>query len=207
MTTPAAFWDNIAEKYAAQPIKNMSAYQETLVRTRAYLSQDQGVLEIGCGTGTTALNLADDVGRYTASDFAGHMIAVANRKLETATVRNVTFLTAEVFDDAFQPQGYYVILAFNLLHLIEKPEDTLARVHTLLKPGGLFISKTVCLDGYKWFVPPMISVMRFFGRAPYVNLLSIRGLERRIASAGFEITETGLYPANPPNRFVVARKI
>ena len=48
--------------------------------------------------------------------------------------------------------------------------------------------------------------MQVFGKAPYVNFLTIDRLERAIESAGFEILETGDYPAKPPSRLVVARK-
>jgi len=67
MQNQASFWDKTAKKYAAQPIGNMDAYTETLVRTRTYLHPDHKVLELGCGTGTTALRLADAVADYTAS--------------------------------------------------------------------------------------------------------------------------------------------
>ena len=49
MTAEIAFWDNIAETYAARPVQNMDAYEETLARVRTYLRPDDAVLEVGCG--------------------------------------------------------------------------------------------------------------------------------------------------------------
>jgi len=60
MTHAAAFWDKRAKKYASSPIKNKQAYTETMDRTKAHLSIDDKVLEIGCGTGSTTLLLAGD---------------------------------------------------------------------------------------------------------------------------------------------------
>jgi ubiquinone/menaquinone biosynthesis C-methylase UbiE len=58
----ARFWDRIARKYAADPIADMAGYEATLQRVQGLLSTEQDVLEIGCGTGTTALRLAPSPG-------------------------------------------------------------------------------------------------------------------------------------------------
>ncbi|PTB95944.1 class I SAM-dependent methyltransferase, partial [Thalassospira xiamenensis] len=49
MDQDTKFWDKAATKYARKPVRNQSAYAETLDRTRHYLRPDQNVLEIGCG--------------------------------------------------------------------------------------------------------------------------------------------------------------
>ena len=49
--------------------------------------------------------------------------------------------------------------------------------------------------------------MQLIGKAPYVNFMEITELEEIISSEGFKIVETGNYPASPPNRYIVARKI
>jgi ubiquinone/menaquinone biosynthesis C-methylase UbiE len=73
----ARFWDRAARKYAASPIGDMPGYERTLERTRHYLKPTDAAFEFGCGTGTTALNLAPSVARYVATDFAPEMIAIA----------------------------------------------------------------------------------------------------------------------------------
>lgn len=83
----ARFWDRAARKYAARPIAAPAEYERTLDRTRALLKSSDHVLELGCGTGTTALRLADGVERYLATDISPEMIAIANQKHATTPIR------------------------------------------------------------------------------------------------------------------------
>ncbi|HNC98435.1 MAG TPA: ATP-binding cassette domain-containing protein, partial [Myxococcota bacterium] len=51
------------------PIADMAGYETTLRRVQGLLSNDQVVLEIGCGTGTTALRLASFTRRLRGNLF------------------------------------------------------------------------------------------------------------------------------------------
>ena len=84
MQNATYFWDKVAPKYAKRPIADMSAYDRTLARTATYLHESDRVLELGCGTGTTALRLADRVAAYTASDLSPGMIRIAREKAQAA---------------------------------------------------------------------------------------------------------------------------
>lgn len=214
VTLRPGFWDRIARKYAKDPVRNQAAYEKTLDRTTEHLGPEDRVLELGCGTGSTALLLAGNVSSYLATDFAGGMIEIAEEKLSVGKAdgtapEGLSFAVADGFSEKVEPMngGHYdAVLGFNFLHLVENPEDLLARVHHLLKPGGLFISKTVCLRRRAWLFLPLIKALQLVGKAPYVRMFSFDVLERTIAEAGFEIIETGTYPA-PYSRFVVARKV
>jgi len=200
----AAFWDNLADRYAKQPIGNIEAYEATLDRVRHWLRPDMSVMEIGCGTGTTALKLADCVRTYLGTDLSGEMARIGNEK--AADVPNVSFAPAPA-ETAGAGQHFDVVLAFNLLHLVEDRGALFAHVRGLLPEAGLFISKTPCLAGKPWFAP-LIWVMQIVGKAPRpVRLLSTKTLEAEIKAAGFEIVETGGYPKKLPNHLVVARAI
>ncbi len=211
MTSSTRFWDKTARKYAASPIKDEDAYQKTLARTLEHLGPKDNVLELGCGTGSTALIMDGNVRSYLATDFAPGMIRIADEKLEAEKTRGklhdgLRFLTADVFSESVEaPEGYDAILGFNFLHLVENPEDLLARVHGLLKPGGLFISKTVCLADKAWLFVPLIKAMQLVGKAPFVRVYSFASVEDMISRTGFDIIETGTYP-EPRSRFIVARK-
>ena len=205
MSTDTKFWDKVADKYAASPIKNMEAYEQTMERTRSYLSTDQEVLEVGCGTGSTALLLAPDVKHMTATDISKRMIEIGEGKARDQNVGNVTFRQASLPDETLAPESFDTILCYNTLHLVTDLPAVLRNLRGALKPGGVFISKTVCLAEQTrlWGIP--IYLMRLIGKAPYVKLLTFDAVEQAIIAEGFEIIETGVYPA-PFSRFVVARK-
>lgn len=206
------FWDKIAAKYAKSPIADMDAYSYTLERTRSYLSPEDSVLEIGCGTGSTALLLAGDVRQITASDLSGNMIEAGSEKARDQGISNVKFVRAELFGSAIDDGPYDSVLALNVLHLLEDTPAAIGRINGLLKPGGTFISKTVCLQGsgapFKFRIIKMIlPLMQLIGKAPYVKFMEIAELEEIISSGGFKIIETGNFPASPPSRYIVARKM
>ncbi|MEM6413423.1 MAG: class I SAM-dependent methyltransferase [Pseudomonadota bacterium] len=202
----AGFWDRIAEKYAAQPIKDVPAYEKTMEITRARLKPIDKVLELGAGTGSTALLLAGDVSHYTASDISENMTSIGRRKAEDAGVDNISFIAASTDDERLSSGAPYdAVLAFNLLHLIEDAEHTMQRVADLLKPGGFFISKTVCLGDKKGILGLMIPVLQFFGKAPFVQYFKSTDVDQLITNAGFEILETGAYPP-PRSHLIVSRK-
>lgn len=77
------------------------------------------------------------------------------------------------------------ICAYSILHLVEDRADTLQRIFAYLKPGGFFISSTVCLG--ESFVPyqPILAVMRWLGKAPPVRIFSAGALLHDIREAGF----------------------
>ena len=55
MQTATRFWGKTAGRYAKMPIRYAEAYEYALERTRSYLAKTDRVLELGCGTGSTAL--------------------------------------------------------------------------------------------------------------------------------------------------------
>ncbi|WP_120632329.1 class I SAM-dependent methyltransferase [Ruegeria sp. EL01] len=209
-TTTAKFWDGIAGKYARAPIRDMESYEYTLARTQSYLSKEHKVLELGCGTGSTALLLAPSVSHITASDFSEGMLEVGRAKAKAEGVDNISFRNVDITMPN-ERQTYDAILGFNLFHLVPDFDRVFAGIHAQLTPGGVFISKTPCLAqgglGFKFgLLKLLLPVMQLFGKAPFVNQFDIDTLEAAITKSGFTIVESGNFPATPPARYLVARK-
>ncbi|MEM7191761.1 MAG: methyltransferase domain-containing protein [Pseudomonadota bacterium] len=212
MMTAAQFWDAQAAKYAERPIANMDAYDATLDRTRAYLSKDQRVLEVGCGTGTTALHLCGSVREYVGSDVSNAMIRIASEKALLRGTRNVVFETADVGKIAEPGNAFDAVLGFNLLHLLPRLDEDLRSIASVLKPGGLFISKTFCGLGPKapWKYRLMklaLPVMQVLGKAPFVRFQREAQLKQRIEAQGFEIVESRHFATDMSVPYIVARKL
>ena len=210
MQQAATFWDKAAESYAKSPIQNMEAYNYTPERTRTYLSATDRVLEVGCGTGSTALLLAPNVDQIIASDISSKMIGNAQQKAKESNASNVQFVAENIFGDAISNGPYDAVLALNLLHLIHDIDGAIQRIHGLLKPGGVFISKTVCKPGkgapFKFrFLRLVVPIMQLLGKAPFVRFMDAQELEDLVSSHGFRVLESGDHPA--PSRFIVAQKL
>jgi ubiquinone/menaquinone biosynthesis C-methylase UbiE len=209
LTNDARFWDRAARKYAASPVADLDGYERTLAAVRAHLGPERAVFEFGCGTGTTALRLASAAGRYVATDISPEMITIAREKAKADGAANVEFLVATPDAAPWPDASFDVALGFNILHLIAAREAALKGVHRLLKPGGIFISKTPCLKEMNPMIRLAVPVMQAIGKAPYVAFFSQTDLEQEIAAAGFEITERarhGSKPKQEPRIYLVSRK-
>ena len=209
MTDAAKFWDRAAPKYARDPIADLPAYEYTRGRTMSYLSRESRVRELGCGTGSTALELAPHLGHITGTDLSQGMIDIARDKATAQGIANADFRVAPASGALDLDGSFDVVMAHNLLHLLPDPAEVITRVHDVLPPGGLFISKTPCLAdrafGLKRYpIRAVIPLMQLFGKAPHVTFLTQPQLERMVTGAGFEIVEAGNFPAT--SRYIVARK-
>ena len=205
----ARFWDKISRKYAKDAIADLGGYERTLDRTRALLKPDDQVLELGCGTGSTALRLAGDVRSYLATDLSAGMIAIAKEKQAATPIPALAFQIATAEASMFEAGRFNAVLGFNYLHMVRDVPGTLRRIHTLLAPSGLFISKTPCLgDMNPLLSRALLPAMRAIGTAPYVSVFSQAELCELVSSAGFDIlaTENHATKGNDRRPCIVARK-
>ncbi|MEF2554589.1 class I SAM-dependent methyltransferase [Aurantimonas sp. A2-1-M11] len=205
----ARFWDRASRRYSKAKISDQGGYERTLERTRALLRPDDRVLELGCGTGSTALRLAAGVQSYLATDISTGMIARAEEKVAASPVPGLAFRTATAESVASEQTAFDVVLGFNYLHLVRDLQDTLRRVHGLLRPGGLFISKTPCLGDMNFLIRSvLLPCMRAVGLAPHVSVQGARDLTRLVDAAGFDIlaNESHATKGKDTRPFIVARR-
>ena len=203
--TDAQFWDRVAPGYSKRPVTDTESYARKLAATQALMHPNMKVLEFGCGTGSTALEHAPHVAHIEATDVSAEMIAIGRRKAESAGIDNVHFLQASVeeFDESTE---YDMVLVLNLIHLLEDRPAVLAKIHRLLKPGGLFVSSTVCLADHMWYLRPVIPILQWLGKAPYVEFLSASDVLQEVAMAGFESQEHWTH-GRANSLFLIARKV
>jgi ubiquinone/menaquinone biosynthesis C-methylase UbiE len=203
----ARFWNGIAQKYSAKPVANVPAFERKKAITRQHLRPDSRVLELGCGTGTLALEMARHASHIQAMDISAEMLRIAEQKREAQGVTNVTFRQGTLDGGhPYQPESFDSTWAYSILHLVPDRRRVLATFFDLLKPGGSLITSSVCL-GDTW-VPhgPIIAVMRWFGKAPVVHVYSRETMFRELREIGFvDVTERDV-GAEKTVAFVVAKK-
>ena len=198
------FWDRIAQRYARRPVPDQEVYETKLAKTAAYLQKSDRLLEVGCGTGTTALHHAPQVAHVHATDLSPAMIEIARRKAEEAGVGNVRFGVGALEDLDADPGSYDAVLAHSVLHLVDDVEGALARLRQVLKPGGVLVASVPCVaDAAPWFrfIAPL---GEFLGLVPHVNLFTSGQLFEWIERGGFTVEESWL-PSPKRGHYLVLR--
>ncbi|MFL0809281.1 MAG: class I SAM-dependent methyltransferase [Agarilytica sp.] len=203
--TSEKFWNKIANKYANLAISDEAAYKKKLDITQSYFSNNMEILELGCGTGSTAIAHAPHVKHITAVDISENMLAIAKQKATKNNIDNISFKYSAIEQLESKPQAYDVVLALSLLHLLEDKDTAIKKIFAMLKPGGLFISSTTCLGDNMKYIGLIAPVGRLFGFMPLIKIFTVSELIEAITASGFKI-ETQWQPGKNKAAFIVARK-
>jgi len=207
MNQSTKFWDKIAERYSKTPIADEAAYQKKLQVTREYFQPDMEVLEFGCGTGSTAFTHAPYVKHIHAVDISAKMIEIAQGKADAKIIDNVTFEQSTIEEISVSDQTLDAVLGLSILHLLDNKEVVIAKVHKMLKSGGIFVTSTVCLgDTMMRFLRFVVPIGKFFGLMPLVTVFPTKDLEHSFTEAGFEI-DYQWQPGKGKAVFIVAKKV
>lgn len=198
------FWDRFADRYAKSPVSDQESYEKKLEISRSYFTPESRVLEIGCGTGSTAIAHAPFVGHIHATDISANMIAIA--KAKAVGLENISFAAVDIDDISLPPSSFDVVLALNILHLMPNMEAVVAQMSGLLKPGGVLISSTTCIGGGVGLVlKAVLPIGKALGLLPPVSFFSEEELLAAHAKAGLEIEQTWRKNRKAAH-FIVARK-
>lgn len=188
-TSPEKFWNLIASKYAASPVPDRPAYEKKIQKIKTFLNPEDFVLDIGCATGTQCGDVADSVKQVTGIDISNKLLAIAEQRMAARNLKNINFATTTVFDKVFKPNSFDVVMAFHVLHFFDDTDTVFKRIHELLKPGGLFISETVCLGEKNKVLSKLLRFAGFVGVLPKMKLLTTQKLEQALAINGFKLVD------------------
>jgi ubiquinone/menaquinone biosynthesis C-methylase UbiE len=205
MTQASKFWDKMAERYAKSPVADEESYQKKLQVTRDYFRPDMEVLEFGCGTGSTAIVHAPYVKHIQGIDVSSKMLAIAQGKADAGNVGNVTFKRSSIDEFSVRDRTFDAVLGLSILHLLEDRDAVIAKVHDMLKPGGIFVSSTVCMGNTMKFFKLIAPIGLFFGLLPVLRVFTTKELEDSLTGAGFEIDHKW-QPGKSKAAFIVAKK-
>lgn len=206
MARLSQFWDRHAAGYAKRPVADEVSYQKKLKVTQDHLKPEMEVLEFGCGTGTTSIIHAPYVRHIRAIDISEKMLEIAQAKAETSHVKNVTFEQSSIDDLNATDATYDAVMGHSILHLLENKEAVIAKVHRMLKPGGIFVTSTACLGGTMPLLKIVLPIGRYFGFLPLVKFFTAEELVGNLTDAGFQI-DYQWQPDKNKAVFIIATKV
>lgn len=207
MSESDKFWDKTAEKYAKSPVADEATYQKKLAETQSYLGPDMRIVEFGCGTGTTAIHHAPHVRHIDAIDISEKMLDIGRDKARDAGIDNITFTRGTLAEFNAADASFDAVLGLNVIHLVPDREAVIAEVARILKPGGIFVSSTVCLgQSYLRFIKLVAPLGKLLGLMPDFYILTEDELADEVTRAGFEVERQWHHGKKGIAVFMIARK-
>lgn len=211
MSKSKNFWDNASKNYDKTEERFEFIHQKSRKNTKKHLESSNVVLDYGCGTGTTACEIANDVKEVYAIDISSKMVEISIGKAAEKNIKNVTFSEGDIFDKKLKKESYDRVLAFNMLHTIPNPENAVQRINELLKPDGLFISITPCLrDKMSFLVGLQIRLVQILCKIGIIPIpirrIKSSDLDELITNSNFQNIDTEKIFKEASSYFMVAKK-
>lgn len=138
----ARVWDHEAETFDDAPDHGL----RSPVARRAWadlllplVAEDSArVADLGCGTGTLSILLAEHGHRVSGVDFSPRMVELARAKSAGAGV-DATFLEADASEPPLPAGAFNAVLSRHVLWAMPDPAAALRNWIALLRPGGLIV--------------------------------------------------------------------
>jgi ubiquinone/menaquinone biosynthesis C-methylase UbiE len=102
-------------------------------------SDAQKIADIGCGTGSLAVLLAEESRDVTGLDLSPQMLASAERKATALREHRPVFLLGDAANPSLPKAAFDAVVARHILFMLPRPEEVVARWLDLLRPGGVLV--------------------------------------------------------------------
>lgn len=179
------FFEKNAEKYALSQSHKKGEDLDILERLLKP-GRNEVVLDVGTGTGFTAVRMAPIVRSVTASDPTEGMLNQARKIAEESGVTNIRFLKSS-WEHLDPEEGRYdIITCRRAAHHFHNMEGFFSKIYSLLNPGGRF--------GFVDFTTPEEDIHDFFNGlertrdSTHVYALKVSEIERLSKKNGFSLT-------------------
>ncbi|MCL1879974.1 MAG: class I SAM-dependent methyltransferase [Actinomycetia bacterium] len=158
------FWDFCAPFYDRAE-KTNTAYSGMLRLMRDLTPPESSVFEAAAGTGAISLAVAGKAKSVHCTDLSERMLSVARKKAFKRDISNITFSNKSLFDTGEPDGAYDVVIAAQVLHLIDEPEKAAEELKRI--SDGTVITAVTLLKGLRgFFARPSVGLWRLLGFAP-----------------------------------------
>lgn len=152
-------YDHLAQVYDAQYSEEQKAKIEAALNNTK-LSQNELVLDVGCGTGLLFRHVAESAKLVVGIDISSKILQEARKR--TKQLPNTAVVSADADYTPFQNQTFDQVFAITLLQNMPNPAETLAEIKRVSKPQS-----TIVVTGLK----------KKFTQERFIKLLNKAGLK------------------------------
>jgi SAM-dependent methyltransferase len=169
----AEYWNSAASRPWADQYERLdravAALTEVALRTAAPQPGER-VLDIGCGSGTTVLELATLVGPggyVLGADIAVSSVARARERILAVGLQQAEVICADVAAHTFAPSMFDLAFSRAGVMFFEDPIAAFANVHRAMKPGGrLMLAVFRAASENPWPSAPVAAVRHLLPQSP-----------------------------------------
>lgn len=162
------FWDRVSGVYDLfGKIYNGKVNREMCGAVTAEVGTDDRVLECACGTGLITAVVAGKCRELVATDYSEGMLKQTRKNC--GSYSNVEIRSADILHLPFPDESFDVVIAANVIHLLDDPYKALAELDRVCRTGGKLIIPT------------------------YVNKEKAKGFDKTIDKAGADFKQDFTY--------------
>lgn len=203
-----SLWQTTAEGYDEWIASDFrDQYEVNWKVLTKYMEKDRRLLDVGCGPGSLSIRLACHCQEVWGVDVTPEMIAIAEKKAETAT-ENVFFLQADACGLPFDSHSFDTVMSVNALQTMEQPELALMEMYRVLKPGGELLLITYCYgDSSVTDNASLVQwIVKYGGQAMWHHF-TFAQLVTLLQAKGFEVVEAARIWEEPVVAFLRGRSL
>ncbi|WP_418750938.1 class I SAM-dependent methyltransferase [Frisingicoccus sp.] len=171
-------WDKLSHFYDFfEKVYNGKCYKGIAEKIKEYVTEDDIVLECACGTGLLTLPMAQKCKKLIATDYSVGMLRQTKKKV--AKYSNTKVRKASIFELPCKDGKFDVVVAANVIHLLDEPDKVISELKRVCKPNGKIILPTYINNEKKnsIFAAKLLSVLgvkfkRQFSLASYKQFIT-----------------------------------
>ncbi len=182
----------VAAHYATAIVHRTGPDLEALV-DRAEVRGDEHVLDVGCGAGHTALQLAPNVARVDALDLTRPMLDQVERLAAERGLDNVHTRLGDAEAIPFPDESFEIITCRLCAHHFQRPGRAVSEMFRVLAPGG----RLILIDIVSPDSPGLDTFLNAFEllRDPsHVRDQSLAQWQTMLGAAGFTVDHSESWP-------------
>ena len=131
-------WDNLSPFYDfMETVYNGTCYKGIAEKIKDYVTEEDVVLECACGTGLLTVPMAQTCKKLIATDLSTGMLRQTKKKLRNFA--NTKIGKASILALPFKENAFDVVVAANVIHLLDEPEKAISELKRVCKPNGRII--------------------------------------------------------------------
>lgn len=200
------FWDRFAFAYDIAQLFNHQVYREMITSIKKIMPENAHVLECAAGTGTISIGIASKAREILCSDLSLPMLKQARKKAKRKKIENITFAERNLQNLPDQKETFDVVIAANVIHLLDHPEDALQELWRVTKKDGLLIIPTFLSGMTKRKVSVLLDLYKIIGFKQKYNF-TMPEYKKMLENSGLQTPKIKLLSGPIPAGFAVYKKV